>query len=465
MELHYRLACPSCGKIHDDAEDRFPLSCTEPHPPALLRALFDSPRFDVQPDLPGIFRYRCWLPVRRTLPEEARPAVFPAGPLAERLGLKRLFLAVSGYWPEKGAYMETCSFKELEAVTILARLLPRPLAGLLPRPLAGLLPRPLARLLPRPLAGLLPRPLARLLPCRFPRAAGTLVVASAGNTGRAFLQYSCRTGVPVLVVVPEAALPGVWTTVARQPAASLLAVKAPSDYADAIETADRIAKLPGFFPEGGARNVARRDGLGTVLLSAVEATGEIPRHYFQAVGSGTGAIGVWEANLRLIGDGRFGGRKTRLHLSQNEPFTILSDAWERRSRSLGELPEGEAKARIARLHSPVLSNRKPPYGLCGGLYDALEDTDGAMYRVATAEALDAGRLFRDLEGCDLDPAAEVALASLMQAVRSGAVKPEESVLLNLTGAGGKRVEREGRARPFEPDRLIAKGGDVERLFG
>lgn len=421
MKPHYTLACLACGKVHDDLEDRFLLQCAEAHPPALLRARFDSPRFDVQPDLPGIFRWRCWLPARRTLQEEGRPVVLPGGPLAELLDLKRLLLAVNGFWPEMGARMETCSFKELEAIAILAR-----------------------------------RPRIE---------GGRMVIASAGNTGRAFLQLSSRTGVPVLVVVPESALPDMWTTVERGPAARLVAVKAPSDYADAIEVADRIAKRDGFHPEGGARNAARRDGLGTVLLAAAEATGEIPEHYFQAVGSGTGAIGVWEANLRLIGDGRFGARKTRLHLSQSEPFTIMSDAWERRSRTLPQISEEEAKARIVRLHSPVLSNRRPPYGIRGGLFDALEDTGGAMYRVSTAEAREAGRIFEDLTACDLDPAAEVALASLMQAVRAGAVGPEESVLLNLTGAGRKRIVREGMALPFQPDLVVSREEDVERVLG
>ena len=43
-----------------------------------------------------------------------------------------------------------------------------------------------------------------------------------------------------------------------------------------------------------------------IILSAVTTIGRIPDYYFQAVGSGTGAIAAWEANMRLIEDGRFG---------------------------------------------------------------------------------------------------------------------------------------------------------------
>jgi cysteate synthase len=60
-----------------------------------------------------------------------------------------------------------------------------------------------------------------------------------------------------------------------------------NDYTDAINLAGRIAKLPGMVPEGGARNVARRDGMGTMMLDAAVTIGKMPDHYFQAVGSGT----------------------------------------------------------------------------------------------------------------------------------------------------------------------------------
>jgi cysteate synthase len=60
-----------------------------------------------------------------------------------------------------------------------------------------------------------------------------------------------------------------------------------NDYTDAINLAGRIVKLPGMVPEGGARNVARRDGMGTMMLDAAVTIGKMPDHYFQAVGSGT----------------------------------------------------------------------------------------------------------------------------------------------------------------------------------
>ena len=223
--------------------------------------------------------------------------VFRSQRLAARLGMDELWLAFSGWWPERAAFMETCSFKELEAAAVLARL-----------------------------------------PEGFDRF---LVVASAGNTARAFLQAASRFGVPVLAVVPRSALPMLWLTVDRGPRALLVAVD--GDYADAIELAGKVAARGDCSPEGGARNVARRDGMGTVLLAAVEAMGTLPRHYVQAVGSGTGAIAAWEMAARLRRDGRFGRGPMELHLVQAEPFTLLCDAWRAREpRPAGDAGGGGA---------------------------------------------------------------------------------------------------------------------------
>ena len=294
----------------------------------------------------------------------------------------------------------------------------------------------------------------------------SLVVASAGNTARAFQAACSRNGVPATIVVPETALPLLWTRGGASSNVRLVALSGEADYADAIEVGDAIASLPGFYTEGGARNVARRDGMGAVLLAAVEVTGKIPDHYVQAVGSGTGAIAAWEAMLRLAADGRYGNPTMRLHLSQNAPFTPLTDAWEAGSRSLPALPNGRQLSRG--LYAPVLANRTPPYAIAGGLFDALAGTRGYMYRVTDEEARAAGRLFEESEGIDIDPAAQVALASLRQAIAMGRITREETVVLNITGGGSERLQRERTRALLVPDIIMPmedlKGGGRQKAM-
>jgi cysteate synthase len=400
----YLLECPLCGGIYEDSPGEFLLSCPETHPPALLRAIYKVKQFVTHPEHTGVFRFFDWLPIRRKLPGAAGPVAFRSTALGPSLGLDNLFIIFNGWWPERGALMETCTFKELEAQAVCGRIVDG--------------------------------------------WSSSLVVSSAGNTARAFHNACSRYKVPALLVVPGNSMPLLWSTGESNPRVRLAVLDGGADYADAIELGNGIAETEGYYPEGGARNAARRDGMGTALLSAVESSGRIPDHYFQAVGSGTGAIAAWEMSLRLRDDGRFGNDGMRLHLSQNAPFTPITDAWEAGSRTLASPPNGRRLSRSIRAR--VLANRNPPYSIAGGLYDALADTRGSMYRVTNGEARAAGRLFAKLEGCDIDAAAEVACASLLQAVQRGRIGKHDVVALNITGGGHRRLRRDRRIAFLRP---------------
>ena len=119
----------------------------------------------------------------------------------------------------------------------------------------------------------------------------------------------------------------------------------------------------------------------------------------------------------------------------------------------------------------MLSNRKPPYSLAGGLYDALVDSKGDMYKVTNEELLFWARRFQALEGVDIYSAAAVAVASLDQAVKAGDVKKDEIIMLNVTGGGEEMAKSHGyyMAMPdlvlspaLTEDEIIAQ---VDHLFG
>ena len=147
-----------------------------------------------------------------------------------------------------------------------------------------------------------------------------LVVASAGNTARAFAKVCSDNNIPLLLSVPEENISALWFDRPLNPCVKLICPERGGDYFDAIFLSNLALKSRKFYAEGGAKNVARRDGMGTTVLSAATTIGEIPDYYFQAVGSGTGAIAAWEANMRLNEDGRFGNKTMKLVVSQNAPF-------------------------------------------------------------------------------------------------------------------------------------------------
>jgi len=236
----------------------------------------------------------------------------------------------------------------------------------------------------------------------------------------------------------------------------IVAAGGSSDYYDAIHLAELICQLDGFFPEGGAKNIARRDGMATTVLSAATTIWRIPDLYFQAVGSGTGAIAAWEANLRLLEDGRFGENKMRLITSQNYPFLLLQESWRSGTRDLAKIDPDVARQQVSQIWAPVLSNRKPPYSIEGGFYDALADTDGDVLGATNDEAKAAYRLFLELEGIDIDPAAAVALATLMKSCSDGSIEKDATIMLNITGGGVLKVQAEAPVIQAEPAAIIPR---------
>jgi cysteate synthase len=386
----YCLRCCACGASYED--DGVRLDCSSPHPPALLRTVYAQRAFAPGTEA-SIARFGAWLPRGREITTEARTAVYRSARLGAHLGLRELWIAFSGWWPQRGATLATATFKELEAVAVLARLAPG--------------------------------------------ERRTIVVASAGNTAAAFAAVASELGVPAIVVIPFDAWEALASLLHVGPSVRIVAV-ANGTYEDAIALARRLAVRDGCVAEGGVRNVARRDGMGTIVLGAVEAIGTLPDVYVQAVGSAAGALAAHEAALRLIDDGRFGTRLPRLVLSQNAPFTPIHDAWQRCAPTLEEWNPLDARERQQRIGAAVLGNPAPPYATTGGVREALAASGGRTYAVTNDEMAGAMLLFAELEGIDVEPAAGVAIASLARAAREGTIGRDERVLLNETGGGRAR---------------------------
>ena len=320
----YKLRCVATGRVFED--DGLVLEDRQCNTPSLIRTEYEVKCIDIRSDDSGIYKFCDWLPVRRTLKGSAAPVTYKSEGLAAHLGLDNLYITFSGYFPEKGAEMTTCSFKETEA-------------------------------------------------------------------------YSVCGNIPLLLSVPEDNLDALWFEEPLNDCVKLIAAQKGGDYFDAIHLSNVALKSGRFIAEGGAKNVARRDGMATTVLSAAAFIGRIPDYYFQAVGSGTGAIAAWEAAMRLETDGRFGPNRMKLMVSQNAPFVPMYDAWRADSRHMLPYDDHRARRDAGIIDAKVLSNRRPPYGL--------------------------------------------AVDSLIQAVKQGKVGREDVVMLNVTG-GGERRYKAGR---------------------
>ena len=413
----YTLTCVATGREFDDTG--WILDDAECKTPSLVRANYEKKQIEVKPDSYGFYKFCDWLPVRRTLDGSSAPVTYKSEALAKLLGLTNLWITLNGYCPRKGVRMTTCSFKETEAYSVCARI--------------------------------------------DENEERVLVVASAGNTARAFAKVCSDNNIKLLLAVPADNLDALWFMQPLNDCVKLIACEKGGDYFDAINLSNLALKSSKFYAEGGAKNIARRDGMSTTVLSAVTTIGRIPDYYFQAVGSGTGAIAAWEANMRLIEDGRFGNNLMRLMVSQNAPFVPMYDAWRADSREM--LPYDTKKARrdAELIDAKVLSNRKPPYGIAGGLYDALKATNGDIMFATNAQSRRACKLFKELEGVDIYPAPGVALASLIKLVESGSIDKDACIMLNITGAGEEAAKLNREVWHLKPSKVFSLNADVDEV--
>ncbi|MEA3495406.1 MAG: cysteate synthase [Bacteroidota bacterium] len=387
--------------------------------PSLIRAIYSKKQLEVKDDSYGLYKFADWLPIKKMLKGSYAPHTYKSEKLAQELGLSNLYITFSGYWPEKNIFMKTCSFKETEAYTVCGRM-------------AAMEDK-------------------------------ILVVASAGNTARAFARVCSDNNIPLLLSVPEDYIDTLWFDEPIKDNVKLIVSRSGSDYYDSIYLSNLACELDNFIPEGGAKNVARREGMGTTVLSAVTTIGKIPDYYFQAVGSSTGAISAWEANLRLIEDGNYGNNKMKLMVSQNSPFTLVHDAWKSNSRELPKLDDNVARGQVENIISKVLSNRKPVYSISGGLYDAMKDAGGDVLLATNEELNAASDLFEKLEGIDIHSAAAVATASLIKTVKENKIDKDSIIMLNITGGGEGRFAKDNKLHFLKPSLVFDINPDLQEV--
>ena len=160
----YILETVATGRRFEDGG--WTLADPECKEPSLVRAIYDKKQIEFGPEERGIYKFADWMPVRRMLKGSAATVTYKSEKLGAKLGLPNLYIAFSGWWPEKGGAMSTCSFKETEAYSVCARI---------------------------------PDGEKRVL-----------VVASAGNTARAFAKVRSENNIPLLLSVPEENISALW---------------------------------------------------------------------------------------------------------------------------------------------------------------------------------------------------------------------------------------------------------------
>ena len=201
---NYQLQSVASGKLFDDTG--WMLDAPGEDTSSLIRAVYSSQQIAVRDNNYGLYKFADWLPVNRMLNGSSAPLTFKSKGLAHKLGLSNLYITFSGWWPERGGLMKSCSFKETEAYSVCARM--------------------------------------------DPAQKEVLVVASAGNTARAFAQVCSDNEIPLLLSVPLDNINALWFDGPLNDCVKLICSRAGSDYFDAIHLgnlAHRIGNRQIYF--------------------------------------------------------------------------------------------------------------------------------------------------------------------------------------------------------------------------
>ena len=409
--MKYKLRCLETNEL---INDEYTLHHTEN---ALLRAEYYFP-FELQNNEQGVWKYTSWLPVSGPSKYVAGTTIYKSDELGKAMGLSNLWVSFNGYWPEKGGLCPTGSFKDMEAVPTLQRLHDHNVKG--------------------------------------------LICASAGNTARAFTHFCGLDEMPLIVVVGFEHADRMWARPENNANSVHLVVVEDGDYYDAKNVAKEIGKqLNGWQMEGSVHNVARRDGIGSIIVDAAFTIGQLPDHYFQGIGGGPGPIGIHEMAQRLIDEGIFDGPVPVQHLSQNVEHHPIHSAWQ---DGRTQLVEDDFPTQEVEVYSDYLLNKGPAYGQVGAVHDILDESSGHTHIVAQADAISAKELIESTEGIDIMTPGAVAAASLLQAIKEGSVEHDDCILLNISGGGVKRLKQEIQTRQVEPWLRVKKANAVAAIL-
>src|SRR5688572_6067451 len=378
------LECTRCGRTFE-SERLWRLSeCCEK--PLYPRYDLESLRSSFRPEVlcgrePTLWRYEEVLPVRDrrfrlTLGEGFTP-LLPVPRLAERLGLRRLWVKDEGQNP-------TGSFKARGLAVAVARA--------------------------------------------WELGARELALPSAGNAGSAAAAYAAAAGLPCHVVVPQDT-PHVIVE-------ETLALGADLELIDGLITdaGARVAegvRQHGWFDLSTLKEPYRVEGKKTMGYELFEQLGgRLPDAIVYPTGGGTGLVGMWKAFDEMERLGWIGAARPRMFSVQASGCAPIVRAWERSEETAEPWVDAHTYAaglRVPRAVGDFL------------ILDAVRASNGAAVAIDDDTMRVAVRLVGERTGIFTAPEGGAVAAAVPLLLGQGRLTADEEVVLFLTGSGLKYV--------------------------
>jgi threonine synthase len=256
----------------------------------------------------------------------------------------------------------------------------------------------------------------------FARQAGFrwVACASTGNTSASMAAYAARGGMRSLVLVPDGKIS--WSKLSQALDYGAVTCQLRTDFDGCLRLLQELVRRAPVY-QLNSINPFRLEGQKTLALELLEQLDWQPPDHIIVPGGNLGnssAIGKALLEMRELG---LIARLPKLSVIQaegaNSLVRTLKEAGGKRLISV----QAETRATAIRIGNPA-SWKKAVH--------VLEETGGACEQVSEVEIAQA-KAEIGAEGIGCEPASAVTLAGLKKLVKLGFVKPEESVVLILTG--------------------------------
>jgi threonine synthase len=387
-QTNFQFRCIACGSVTDDASQNFRcadcgdlLEVTYPlwketNPPAAdLKSTWRQRRLSRSAvDMSGVWRFRELLPALENPDQaitlrEGNTPLYELPQCARITGVPRLFGKHQGLNP-------TCSFKDT-GMTVAATF-------------------------------------ARLAGFRW------VACASTGNTSASMAAYAARGGLRSLVLVPEGKIS--WSKLSQALDYGAVTCQLRTDFDGCLRLLQELVLRAPVY-QLNSINPFRLEGQKTLALELLEQLDWQPPDHIIVPGGNLGnssAIGKALLEMRELG---LISALPKLSVIQAEGANALVRTLREAAGKSLVTVQAETRATAIRIGNPA-SWKKAVHviGATGGACEQVTEIEIAQ---AKAEI--------GAEGIGCEPASAVTLAGLKKLLQQGFVKPEESVVLILTG--------------------------------
>jgi threonine synthase len=256
----------------------------------------------------------------------------------------------------------------------------------------------------------------------FARIAGFrwVACASTGNTSASMAAYAARGGMRSLVLVPEGKIS--WSKLSQALDYGAVTCQLRTDFDGCLRLLQELVLHAPVY-QLNSINPFRLEGQKTLALELMEQLDWQPPDHIIVPGGNLGnssAIGKALVEMRDLG---LISRLPKLSVIQAEGANALVRTLREQAGKKLVSVQAETRATAIRIGNPA-SWKKAAH--------VLEGTHGACEQVSEIEIAEAKAQI-GAEGIGCEPASAVTLAGLKKLLQQGFVKPEESVVLIVTG--------------------------------